>query len=93
MTSSNGFGSTIWSFASMVRLVRAVVSEPLGALVVALRSAPRISSNVKPRAASLAGSTWMRIAGRCSPPNETKAMPGTWGHRDSNLAHHRLSDF
>jgi hypothetical protein len=78
MTSSNGLGSMIWSLASMVRLVRAVVSEPLGALVVALTSEPRISSKVRPRAASLAGSTWMRIAGRCSPPSATWATPGTW---------------
>jgi hypothetical protein len=37
----------------------------------------RISSSVTPLAASLAGSTWMRMAGVRSPKIETWATPGT----------------
>ena len=50
---------------------------PLAALVVELTSALRISSSVRPLAASFAGSTWMRIDGVRSPQIETCATPGT----------------
>ncbi len=67
MDSSNGSGAMIWSLAAMVKLVRAVLTVPFAAIVVAPMSVPRTSSNVRPLEASLAGSTWMRIAGCCSP--------------------------
>ena len=63
----------------VVRLDRealpAVLIVPFGALVVALPSTPRTSSSVSPRVCSLAGSTWTRIAGFCSPPMITCATP------------------
>ena len=67
----------IWSLAAIVKLILSVLIVPLAALVVEVTSVLRISSSVRPLAASLAGSTWMRIAGFWSPPIETWATPGT----------------
>src|SRR6202521_976230 len=52
ITSSNCLASVIWSLASIVKLVFAVVSAPFGASVVAVSSALRTSSRVRPREAS-----------------------------------------
>ena len=48
---------------------------PFGLLTVALVSAVRTSSNVRPIDASFAGSIWTRMAGFCCPPITTCATP------------------
>ncbi len=67
----------IWSLVATVKLVVAVLSVPLAMFVVELTSVERISSSVMPLLASLAGSTWMRIAGVRSPKIDTCATPET----------------
>ncbi len=59
----------------MVKLCCLPSRVPLAESVVALASAARTSSSVSPRAVSLAGSTWTRIAGRCWPPMATSDTP------------------
>ena len=49
---------------------------PLGLFTVVTESGVRTSSSDKPLATSLAGSSWMRIAGFCWPPMETWADAG-----------------
>ena len=77
MTSLNCSASVIWSLAAIVKLSLSVLIVPLAALVVEVTRIARISSRVTPLLASLAGSTWMRIAGVRSPKIETWATPGT----------------
>jgi hypothetical protein len=77
MTSLNLSASVIWSLAAIVKLSLSVLIVPLAALEVEVTRMLRISSSVTPLAASLAGSTWMRIAGVRSPKIETWATPGT----------------
>ena len=51
---------------------------PLGLSTVVTESGMRTSSSDNPLATSLAGSSWMRIAGFCWPPMETWATPAIW---------------
>jgi len=51
---------------------------PLGSSTVAIESGARTSSSDRSLATSLAGSSWMRIAGVCWPPIVTCATPGIW---------------
>ena len=59
----------------MVKLCSLPSIVPLAASVVALVSAARTSSSVRPRAVSLDGSICTRIAGRCWPPMATSDTP------------------
>ena len=52
--------------------------EPLGLSTVALAICERTSSSCKFFSTSLAGSTWMRIAGCCWPPMRTSETPEIW---------------
>ena len=51
---------------------------PLGVLTVVMASWVRTSSSDRFLATSLAGSSWMRMAGFCSPPMLTWPTPLIW---------------
>ena len=51
---------------------------PFGLSTVVIERGARTSSSDKPFATSLAGSSWMRIAGFCWPPISTWATPEIW---------------
>ena len=54
------------------------MSAPLGVSAVAMAICVRTSSSCIPFSTSLAGSTWMRIAGVCCPPTRTRETPEIW---------------